>query len=319
MLDVPPVKPIRFSHHLPGLVAILLTVLCWAIAANVAFNLFRAGIQPLELAGVSAMIATFGLAILHSFFGRGQAKPMSAKQFALGLVLVFLVAADYVAIQQLPVAIAIVLLFTAPVLVVLWTTLAAHRPLSRSVLSALVVSMLGVVLVSKLLESSPGQINWFGIGTGLTTAVCFAAYIVLSEQILSEQILSEKQTGANESIGILLKTYAIASLFWLAYQFTQGFPTTLLTAEYFPNILIVGIIGNLLPYLLFLWSMQQVRAERAAIVATLEPLIAAMLAWLWFGQTLTLLQIIGGVLIIAAVTTLQLQGTQLSHRSTQSN
>ncbi|MBN3878734.1 MAG: EamA family transporter [Nostoc sp.] len=315
MRDIPPTKPIRFSHNLLGFIAILLTVLCWASAANVAFNLFRAGIQPLELAGASAIIATFGLAIFHSFCGRGQAKPMSLKQFALGLVLVFLVGADYIAIQQLPITIAIVLLFMAPILVVLWTALATRCPLSRLVLRALTLSMLGVILVSKILESSLEQINWLGIGIGLTTALCFAAYIVLSEQILSEQL-----AGSNESIEILLKTYAIASLFWLAYQFTQGLPITLLTAEHFSNVLIVGIVGNLLPYLLFLWSMQRVSAEQAAIIATLEPLVAAILAWLWFGQTLTPLQIIGGVLIIVAVTTLQLQETRLfQHKSFESD
>ena len=294
------------SMHRPpislGLVAILLTVLCWALAANVAFDLFADGINPLEMAGVSAMMATFGLAILHSFWGRGQTRPMSLKQFALGLVLVFLVAADYIAIQQLPVAIAIVLLFTSPILVVLWTAFAARRAPSRLVLIALTLSILGVVLVSKLWESSLGQINWFGIGIGLSTAVFFAAYIILSEQIAS--------TG--ESIGIMLKTYAVASLFWLAYQLTQGLPLTLLTPNHFPKVLVVGIIGNFLPYLLFLWSIQRVQAERAAIVATLEPLVAAILAWLWFGQTLTLLQIMGGVLIITAVTALQLKGNQPS-------
>ncbi|MFB2970189.1 hypothetical protein ACE1CD_14530 [Aerosakkonema sp. BLCC-F183] len=41
-------------------------------------------------------------------------------------------------------------------------------------------------------------------------------------------------------------------------------------------------------------------------------IVAAILAWLWFGQTLTLLQIVGDVLIIVAVTTLQLKGTLLS-------
>lgn len=45
------------------------------------------------------MIATFGLAILDSFWGRVSARAMSWKQFALGLVLVFLVGADYIAIQ----------------------------------------------------------------------------------------------------------------------------------------------------------------------------------------------------------------------------
>jgi DME family drug/metabolite transporter len=278
-------------------VAILLTVLCWAFAANVAFDLFTTGINPLELAGASAMITTFGLAIVHCFWSCGQAQPMNLKQFVLGGILVLLVAADYVAIQQLPVAIAIVLLFTSPILVVLWTALAAHRIPSRSVLMALALSILGVVLVSKLLESRLEQVNWFGIGIGLITAGCFAAYVILSEQLV--------ETG--EPVGILLKTYAVASLFWLAYQLTQGLPLNLLSPNHFSKVLVVGIVGNLLPYLMFLWSIQRVNAERAAIVATLEPLVAAILAWLWFGQTLTLLQIIGGVLIMSAVTVLQLK------------
>jgi DME family drug/metabolite transporter len=302
MLDIPTAKSTRFSSSSLGLIAILLTVLCWAVAANVAHALFTAGINPLELAGASAMIATFGLAILNSFWAGGQTRTMNLKQFGLGLVLVFLVGADYIAIQQLPVAIAIVLLFTAPILVVLWSAFASCRVPSRSVLIALSLSILGVVLVSRLLESNLAQVNWFGIGIGLTTAVFFAAYIILSEQM----------AGTGESMGMLLKTYAVASLFWLAYQVTQGLPTTLLTSEHFSKVLVVGIVGNLLPYLLFLWSIQRVHAERAAIVATLEPFVAAILAWLWFGQILSLLQILGGVLIIVAVTVMQLRQSSLT-------
>lgn len=302
MLDIPPAQLKSLSSSSLGLVAILLTVLCWAVAANVAFDLFTTGIHPLELAGVSATIATFGLAILNSFWGRGQIKPMNLKQFVLGLVLVFLVAADYVAIQQLPVAVAIVLLFTSPILVVLWTAVTTRRTPSRFVLLALILSILGVVLVSKILESNLGQVNWFGIGIGLTTAIFFATYIILSEQLV----------GTGESISILLRTYAVASLFWLAYQFTQGLPLSLLSSDRFPKVLLVGIVGNLLPYLLFFWSIQRVRAERAAIVATLEPFVAAILAWLWFGQTLTLLQIAGGISIVVAVTAIQLR--QSSHQ-----
>lgn len=224
---------------------------------------------------------------------------MNWQQFALGLVLVVLVGADYVAIQQLPVAVAIVLLFTAPILVVLWTALTTRMLPSRTVMLALVLSVIGVVLVSNLLANDIGQVNWFGIGIGLITAVYFAAYVVLSEKI----------SATAEPIGVKLKTFAIASLFWVAYQLTQGMPWTLLTQENFPKVLFVGIAGNLLPYLLFFWSIQQVAAERAAIVATLEPAIAAVLAWVWFGQTLTIMQIIGGVLIVVAITWMQLKMT----------
>ena len=53
-------------------------------------------------------------------------------------------------------------------------------------------------------------------------------------------------------------------------------------------------------------AIQSIQAERAVIISALEPVIAAALAWLWFGQTLTLLQFIGGILIILAVTAMQL-------------
>jgi drug/metabolite transporter, DME family len=289
----------KSSQNSLGMLAIVLTVVAWAIAANVANSLFLLGVQPFELAGASAAIATFGLAILDSFIGRSHAKPIDPQQFALGLILVGLVGADYLAIQRLPVAVAIVLLFTAPILVVLWSAFTSRRLPSQSVLVALVLSVCGVILVSNLLASNVEQINWFGILIGLMTAVFFAAYIVLSEQV----------SVTKETIGVMLKTFAVASLFWISYQLTQGIPWTLLAPENILKVIYVGIAGNLFPYLLFFWSIQRVQAQRAAIAATLEPLVAGVLAWVWFGQTLTLMQIIGGIFIIVAVTWMQFQTT----------
>ncbi|MUG98627.1 EamA family transporter [Scytonema sp. UIC 10036] len=286
----------QFSPHLIGLLAMLLTVVAWAIAANVANHLFLAGVQPFELAGASAIVATFGLAILDSLFGRSHARPINRQQFALGLILVGLVGADYLAIQRLPVAVAIVLLFTAPILVVLWTALTSRCLPSRPVLVALSLSIIGILLVSNLLASKE-LVDWFGILVGLSTAVFFAAYIVLSERV----------SGTQETIGVMLKVFAIASLFWIAYQLTQGVPWRLFEPKNILSVFYVGLAGNLLPYLLFFWCIQRVQAERAAIAATLEPFVAGVLAWVWFDQTLSLMQILGGFLIVAAITWMQFQ------------
>ncbi|KYC36404.1 hypothetical protein WA1_42615 [Scytonema hofmannii PCC 7110] len=221
------------SPHLIGLLAMLLTVFAWAIAANVANHLFLAGVQPFELAGASAIVATFGLAILDSLFGRSHAQPINRQQFALGLILVGLVGSDYLAIQRLPVAVAIVLLFTAPILVVLWTALTSRRLPSRPVLVALSLSILGIMLVSNLLASIE-LVDWFGILVGLSTAVFFAAYIVLNERV----------SGTQETIGVMLKVFAIASLFWIAYQLTQGIPWRLFAPENILSVFYVGLAGN---------------------------------------------------------------------------
>ena len=292
------------SPNLLNLVAIILTVVTWAIAANVANSLLLVGVQPFELAGTSAMIATFGLAILDSLIGRSHAQPLNRQQFALGLILAGLVGGDYLTIQHLPVAVAIVLFFTAPALVVLWSALVSRCLPSRAVLTALMLSVIGVILVSNLFGSHLEPVNGFGIFAGLTTAVFFAAYI----------ILSEKLSATRETVGVMLKSFAVASLFWLAYQSTQGIPQTLLAPENVPSVIYIGLAGTLLPYLLFFWCIQRVQAERAAIAATLEPFIAGILAWIWFGQTLTALQILGGALIIVAVTAMQLKAAPSSHQ-----
>ncbi|MEH2153498.1 DMT family transporter [Nostoc sp.] len=88
---------------------------------------------------------------------------------------------------------------------------------------------------------------------------------------------------------------------------TQGVPWTLLAPENILKVIYVGLAGNLLPYLLFFWCIQRVQAERAAIAATLEPVIAGVLAWVWFGQTLTVMQIVGGFAIVVAITWMQFQ------------
>ena len=80
--------------------AIIFTVFAWAIAANVANSLFLKGVQPFELAEASATIATFGLAILDSLVGHPHAQAISRKELVLGLILVGLVGADYLAIQR---------------------------------------------------------------------------------------------------------------------------------------------------------------------------------------------------------------------------
>ena len=287
---------ITVSQRRLGLVAVLFAVVLWAVAANLISILLVAGVNPFELAVSSAAIATFGLAMVSSFRMKPEAKAMSRQQFILGLLFAGLIGANYLAIARLPVAVAILLLFTSPLMVVLWTALTTRRMPRRSVLAAMLLLIVGVVLVSKVVESSLSEFNGFGILIGLSSAVFFTAYNLQGERV----------GHSDETLGVMLKTFAVASVFWLAYQVTQGVPATLLEPENIWKILYISIAGTTLPYSLFFWGIQRVQTERAVVIATLEPVIAAALAWIWFGQTLTLLQLVGGILTILAVTALQL-------------
>jgi DME family drug/metabolite transporter len=70
-------------------------------------------------------------------------------------------------------------------------------------------------------------------------------------------------------------------------------------------VLLIGLGATLAPFLLYLWGVERVKAERAAIAATLEPVLGAVVAWILLDQSLGVLQTLGGVLVMAAVILIQ--------------
>lgn len=105
-----------------GLAAIAVAAGLWALGATVASDLFASGVSPLELAEARALVATVGLALalLPQSWRRPRAPLPRLKLLAFGLSLALVNLTYYVAIDRLAVAVAIVLEYTAPVLVVAW-------------------------------------------------------------------------------------------------------------------------------------------------------------------------------------------------------
>ncbi|MGH2820149.1 MAG: EamA family transporter [Actinomycetota bacterium] len=279
----------------------------WAVAAVVADGLFEAGVEPLELALSRSVIAAAGLALIPGAWGRVRGASL-VHLAALGLAIALVTATYYVAIDRLPVAVAIVLQYTGPAMVVAWTALLLRRRPGAGVLLSLAGAVSGVVLVSEVLSSQLGGVDTIGVAAGLGSALLFATYTLLSESAGRFQ----------GPIPVLFRGFAAAAVFWIAYQAPRGFPEELLRLEHLPRVLFVGVAGTLAPFLLYLWGVQRVRAERASIAATLEPVLAALIAWIWLSQSLSLLQLAGGVLVIGAVASLQVSRDAVARRPADS-
>lgn len=278
-----------------GLAAIAAAAALWAVAAAVARRLFEAGVEPLELVQARAYVTTLGLMAIP---GAWRARPPGASHagvVGLGIAIALVNTSYYIAIDRLPVAVAIVLQYTAPALVVAFTAIVARRRPAPEILWGVGLALAGVVLVSGVLGSSVGAVDGLGLAMGLSAAVMFATYTLLSERV-----------GAVYGVmPALLRGFGAASVAWLIFQAPQGVPDALFSDGNLPRVLFVGTAGTLVPFLLFLWGVQRVQAERAAIAATLEPVLAALVAWVWLGQTLGPVQLAGGVLVIGAVASLQ--------------
>jgi DME family drug/metabolite transporter len=277
-------------------VAVAAAAALWAVAAVVARRLFDDGVSPVELTESRAVLATMGFALLPACWHR----PASARRgvvVALGVALALVNVTYYVAVSRIPVAAAVVIQYTAPALIVGWIALQARRAPSRELAAALAAALVGVALVVDLPGGVTGRMDEVGVAAAIASAVFFATYTVLAEK-----------TGAvYGSSGAMFRGFLVAAAIWTIYQLPRGVPGELLTRPNVPEVLYVGLAGTLLPFLLFAWGLRRVSADRASIAATLEPVIAALVAWVWLGQGLEPVQVAGGILVIGAVVSLQVR------------
>ena len=276
-----------------ALAAVAAAAFLWALAAVVARRLFDDGVDPLELVEARAVLSAVGLALIPSLW-RGPRGGLR-QAVVLGLAIALVNAAYYLAIERLAVAVAIVLQYTGPAFLVGWTALVERRPPGRDVVASLVLAFAGVVLVSEVLGGEIGELDLLGILFGVAAAILFATYTLQSER-------AERRFGA---VGALARAFAVAAVFWIVVQVPQGWPHALFEADHIASVVFVGLGGTLAPFLLYIWAIGHLRSERAVIAATLEPLFAGLIAWVWLDQVLGPLQLAGAVLILVAVTTLQ--------------
>lgn len=279
-----------------GLLAVGLAAGLWAISAVVADSLFRDGVPPFELAEARVLIGFIGLGIAGGY-KRSERRLPPLKLVAYGSSIALVTAAYYGAIDRLKVAVAIVLQYSAPVLVVAWTAIVTRRRPATALLAALAAAVIGVVLVSGLLIGGTGSVDPIGVAFGLASAAFFAIYTLLSDQA----------GPVYGPLGAMFRAFAIASVFWVVVQAFAGWPHSLFDPDHTTRILIVGFFGTLAPFLLYVWGIQHVRAERAVIAATLEPVLAALFAWSFLGEALAPIQVIGAALVIGAVVALQVR------------
>ncbi len=98
-----------------------------------------------------------------------------------------------------------------------------------------------------------------------------------------------------------------ASLFWnIALEPFGAFRVRYTGVQWFWVIYIV-VFGTAVPYCLYTTGISLVRSTRASVAATVEPIAAAFISWIFLGEHLDLLQITGGALVIASVIILQLR------------
>ena len=220
----------------------------------------------------------------------------------LGSVL-FFAACYFTAIQMMTLSIAAILLYTSPIWVMLMSLLFFHERMTKKKLLALISSFAGCVLVSGI-GSGENNVTAMGILIGLGSGIGYGLY-----SILGTIALRRYSTYTVTTYTFIIA--AIGSLFLCSLPDLLHKITACSRKPYlFVFIILTGLVTAVIPFLCYTLGLEQIEASRAAILATIEPMIATLIGVIVFHEYLTLMSGIGIVCIIAAIIILNLRLSQ---------
>jgi drug/metabolite transporter (DMT)-like permease len=296
---------------------VVLAGACWALAAVLASFAFGRGVPPVRLAEARVGVALVALAPFLAWRRPDLLRPPPGTWPVLagfGACVAAVNLAYYLAIDHLPVGVAVALQYTGPAMLVAATTLLARdagsggpggaglAPRSignpgRLAWAAAGLTLAGAVLVSRALEGL-GALELPGLAAGLASAVLFAAYLLAAERAGRRGV--EPATTLVWGFLVAVAIWAVAVPWWSWPVATLADPAVA------GAVLGVGLVGTLLPFALAVGAVRVISAATAGIAATAEPVFAAGFAWLLLGQHLTPAQLAGGALVVAGVVLAQL-------------
>ncbi len=307
LADKPLAQPVQqsASYTLVGALLAASAAMMWGTSGSFTRKLLLAGITPLTLVESRSLVAVVGMGLFLLVAGRSRLR-VARRDVPLlvlfGLSVAVVTYAYFLAVKLLPVAIAVMVQYTGPTMIALYTALATRRLPAPRIWLALALTLAGVGLLAGIggLGGRASSLNPLGLLVALGSAVAMALYILVGER-LGKRV--HPQTSVFYGFGIAL-------LVWLVLQPPWSFQTAALAPSAWPLVLGVGVLGTLIPFGLFLTAIRRLDATRAAIISTLEPVTAAAVAWAWLGEGLDAWQVLGGALVLVGVTVVQLRASR---------
>ena len=270
----------------------------WALNGSLARYLLEDGVSALRLSQLrsagSWLILLLALLVLRRDLVRVERRQLPALAF-LGIAGLAAVHACYfVAVERLQIGVAVTIQYLAPLVLLVWLRAVHGRRLSGGLWGAVALSVSGCFLVVRAYEVD--ALDALGLAAAVGSTVSFAIYLVGSE----------RAGHRHQPVTTLLWAFGFASLFWAVVTPWWGFPFAALAS---PRNLVLAagliVLGTLVPFTLMVSALRHIPAPRAAVVSTLEPVLAAAFAYLLHGEALAPPQLVGAAAVLVAVVWVQ--------------
>jgi drug/metabolite transporter (DMT)-like permease len=286
---------------------VVLASFCFGTSGPLAKPMMNAGVGPEQVAS-----ARIGLAMVILLVVVGLTQPAALRirrddwrlVLAYGLVGVAGVQLLYfAAVSRIPIGIAMLLEFTAPILVALWVRFVRRTVLPAQAWLGTWLAMLGLAMVAQVWQGL--RLDAVGLLAGIGTALGAAAYFLLGEHGVS--------TVAPLGLVTWGMVVGAAAISLIAPPWTLPIEILDDTTKFGPwhppvwtLLVAVAVISTAMAYLLSISAMRHIPSTVVSVLALVEPIVATVAAWALLGQTLTAVQISGAAVLLAGATLVQL-------------
>jgi drug/metabolite transporter (DMT)-like permease len=285
-----------------GCLFVVIAAILWGSMGPFAKLLFEEGISPFELVQIRVTLSSIILAITLGIFSKGLLR-IHLKDLTFFILIgsgamALVQAAYFYAVSKIPVATAVLLQYTAPIMVTLFSIFFLKERLNALKILALILSIGGCFFVIDGYNIQLTQMNKLGIIGGLVSAVSLASYT----------LLGEKGMHRYPPWTILFYSLLFASLSWHIFYPPFRYLKASYSMVQWGLILYITVACTILTFGFFLAGINHIRSTRASITATLEPISAGFISFFLLGEVMQPLQILGGAMVIGAIILLQLEG-----------
>lgn len=273
----------------------------WAMIGPVARMVFQEGINPMEVAFWRALIAWLFFAV-HAVIKKEvniQARdiPAVALFAATGITLFF--SSYQLAIKSGGVAFAVVLLYTAPAWVAVMSRIFFSERITVVKTIVLMMTIMGVGLVSfgAFSGAGPGggHLGVSALVFGMLSGISYATYYIFGKYF------SNRYSSPNLFL-YALPAGAAGLLPWVDFL-----PKT---AMAWAGLICLAFFSTYGAFYCYYAGLKYLEATRAAVTATLEPVIAAVIAYFWWNEYFSVQGYVGSGLILSGVVLMIWDGTR---------
>lgn len=308
-------RPITEKHPLRGYLLAAVAAACWASGGLAADWLFTSpsaatagwplqplgiAVDPVVLSGARAL-AAFVLFTVYLLVRRPADLRIGAKDVPFlalfgiaGLALVHFTYFKTIAVTHDP-ATAILLEYLAPVLVLAVSVAFLGQRFTWSLPAGVALSVLGCALVVGAIGGTGLVVPLEGVGWGLASAVFFAGYSLLGSMAIS-------RFSPNT---LLVWGLGFATLFWIVVLGPASVLSLFGNIRTAAAVLFIAVVSTIVPFGAFLTALHHIPPTNATVTSTIEPVLAALGAYILFGKALSVLQLLGGALVLVAIVVIQ--------------